>query len=133
MPTDEFINALPERIKYELKLERDEIISDSANSKSTCTYFEVCKSTLTVEDLKIYPNPAKQSVTIDFLINETADGKISLFNMGGSQVKILVSNTTFVLGFNSFHADLSNVTAGIYIVSVQTEKEFVTRRLIISR
>jgi hypothetical protein len=133
LPTDEFIDALPDRIKHELKIERNAIINDSLNFTSTCTYFEVCKSTLSVENLRVFPNPTKQSVTIEFSVYESAVGNISLYNIGGSQVKVLLSNQTFVSRNNSFKFELSDVTPGIYLVSLQTDKGFLTQRLIISR
>jgi hypothetical protein len=133
LPTDEFIDALPDRIKHELKTERNAIINDSFTQTSSCTYFEVCKSTLNVEDFKVFPNPAKQTVTIEFSVYESIVGNISLYNIGGSQVKMFASNQIFASGNNSFKFELSDVTLGIYLVSLQTDKGFLTKRLIISR
>jgi hypothetical protein len=132
-PTDDFIEALPDNSKGELKIERDAIISNEMNNWNSCTYFEVCKSTLNLEDFLIYPNPAKYSITIEFDSMDESEGSISLVNISGSQLRTLVPKTSFMSGKNSYQVDLSGITSGIYLVSISTNKGFKTQRLIISQ
>jgi hypothetical protein len=131
-PTDEFIDALPDEIKDDLRSELDAINKGTAGN-TKCTYFEVCKSTLFLEDIKVYPNPANQVVTISFSLQESIEGRISLVNISGVQVKELVSKSIFNSGFNSFTTDLSDISPGIYLISIISEKGFKTQRVIISR
>jgi hypothetical protein len=131
-PSDEFISTLPNRIKNNLKIERDAILSDNY-SESSCTYFEACKSTLQLENFKLYPNPANYSVTIEFDLTEKAEGAISIVNIAGAKIKTLVSNSTFQSGHNTHQMDLSGITPGIYLISINTNKGFKTQRLIVSQ
>ena len=132
-PTDDFVDSLPERIRYELKSELNAINNESNKTPSSCTYFETCKSTLIVNDLKVYPNPANQNITIEFSLPEAISGWISLVNISGAQIKTIVSKNNFNSGLNSFNANLSDVSPGVYLVSIFTQKGFKTQRIIISR
>ena len=131
-PTDEFIDALPDNIKHDLRSELNAIKKGTANSTS-CTYFEVCKSTLFLEELRVYHNPANHVLTIDFSLLESIEGRISLVNISGVQVKEIVSKSIFNSGFNSFQTDLSDISPSVYLISIISEKGFKTQRVIISR
>jgi len=131
-PTEEFIDALPDAIKYDVRSELDAILK-GAIINSSCTYFEVCKSTILLDDLKIYPNPANDMVTIDFSLSESIEGRISLVNISGLLVKELVTKSHFNLGFNSLNVNISDVSPGVYLISIITSKGFKTERVIISR
>lgn len=132
-PTDEFINLLPDRIKEDLKIERDAILSESFNESSECTYFEVCKSNLDIENLKVYPNPIRTNFTIEFNLNQAVNGMISLTNIMGSQIKTIVDQKEFSIGFNSFEGNIGEIQPGIYILSIETNKGFQTQRIIKSK
>jgi hypothetical protein len=130
-PSDEFIQLLPDRIKHELKLERDAIISNQKVASSTCTYFEACRSTLDTK-LSLFPNPAKTSVTLEFESSEDMTGSISLVNISGAVVKQLLPSAFIRSGKNSFNLELSGIRGGIYLVYLNTNKGFVTQKLIVN-
>jgi len=79
-PSEALFNSLPESIGNELRMEYNYITAETEEKKqvlsTNCTYFEACKSTLKVENCKLYPNPANGSVTIDFVLQESANGII---------------------------------------------------------
>lgn len=132
-PSDEFIQTLPDRIKNQLKSERDAIISNENIEASSCTYFEVCKSTLNLDKLKLYPNPAASTVTLDFVSPENITGSISIVNISGAIVKELLPTASIRAGHNSYVFELSDIGMGIYLISINTDKGFKTQRLIKSQ
>jgi hypothetical protein len=132
-PNENFIAALPDEIRTEFTLECDNILKNVSTNSSSCTYFEVCRSTLHFDNFNMYPNPAKHAVTVDFEINQEMEGAISLIGMSGSKLKILVPNTHFLPGRNSYLLNLSGITAGIYLISINTDKGFKTQRLIVTQ
>jgi len=132
-PTDNFIDSLPEEIKYELKSERNDIINGNIKSEGSCTYFEACKSTLIIGDLRVYPNPANQNITIEFSLPQETNGSISLISISGDQVRSIVYREKFNSGVNSFYANLSGVSSGVYLILINTLDGFKTKRIIISR
>jgi len=131
-PTEAFFDRLPDRIKNELKKEF-EIVSSEGKSfgLSACTYFESCKSTLKVENLKIYPNPAQNVITVDFYLDANQEGIISITNIIGQQIKVLSPKSKFYKGFNSIKCDLEGINSGIYLISIVTDFGFKTERIII--
>ena len=132
-PNEFFLNHIPSEIAMELRKDLNKLYGIEQDEKSSCTYLESCKSTLDVESMTVYPNPAKQSVTVQFSLPRETNGNISLVNISGAIIKQLVSESNFVEGMNSYTADILDVTPGIYLVMIQTENGFKTQRLIISR
>lgn len=136
-PNDEFFDALPTEVSNNWRNEYQAIINlNTTDLKSqygtTCTYFEACKSNLELDDFKVYPNPAKSNISIEFELTESLKGKISLINISGYEVKTII-NTEFVKGNNLFNVDLSDIPPGIYIISIITDKGFKTQRIIVSQ
>ena len=134
-PTEVFINLLPDRIKYQLKEEKDWILNDSPSKPetTTCTFFEVCRSTLQIDNLKVYPNPAKNQITVEFSTKEDLVGNITITNMAGVQISQLIEKTHIKAGSNSFNIDISGLPSGLFIISINTDKGFKTQRLIVSQ
>lgn len=132
-PDKDFLNSLPDRIGSGMKRELDIITKGSKGSSASCSYFEVCKSSLELNNFKVYPNPASSSVTVEFDNQEEEIGFISLVNMSGSKIRELVTNTSFLSGHNSFQMNLSGIAPGIYLISVYTKRGFRTQRLIITQ
>ena len=92
----------------------------------------VC-STLGVEDnitakFSLYPNPAKDSVTVIFS-DDIKETQVSLYNISGK----LVKNYTPTIINNRVVLDLSGFSSGFYIVSINTLKGIVTKRLILGK
>ena len=132
-PTQEFLDALPEKIGPKLKSELNSVIGSSKGSSTSCNYFEVCKSSLKLDNFRLYPNPASSSVTIEFENSEEIIGSISIVNMAGLRLRELVPNTTFLSGHNSYQMYLSGINSGIYLISVNTKRGFKTQRLIVAQ
>jgi hypothetical protein len=132
-PTPEFIKALPSKTGKELSSELLIIKNDTKGASSSCNYFEVCKSSIRLDKFKLYPNPARQTVNVEFDNTEEIIGSISIVNMAGIKLRELQSKTTFSTGHNYFQMDLSGISPGMYLISVNTVKGFKTQRLIVSR
>ena len=130
-PTEEFTEALPDEIREEFRSERNNIIRAKSEQETTGTYFETFYSTLKLDDLEIFPNPASRNINIRFTLNEPGTGAIRLFNISGEMVKVLAGEVDFNLGKNHFEADISDISPGIYLVSVYSGSAFKTRRIII--
>jgi hypothetical protein len=132
-PTQEFLDALPQKVGAELQSELNSVISGSKKSSTFCNYFETCKSSLKLNNFKLYPNPASSTVTIEFENSEEIIGSISIVNMAGLKLRELLPGTTFLSGHNSYQMNLSGINSGIYLILVSTNKGFKTQRLIVSQ
>jgi len=132
-PTQEFLNSLPKTIGAEIESEINNITNESKISSTACNYFEVCKSSLKLDNFKLYPNPARSYVTIEFENPEEFIGSISIINMAGLRLRELLPNSTFLSGHNSYQMSLSGINPGIYLISVNTTRGFKTQRLIVTQ
>jgi cyanophycinase-like exopeptidase len=79
----------------------------------------------------IYPNPAKDIVTISFTAEQKQETPILIFNLGGSIVKSIKTNS--VVGLNNIDIDLSELQSGQYIVTIKNGVEIVNSKLIFSK
>lgn len=77
----------------------------------------------------VYPNPAVDNVVLKINSQKTVFSKLSIFNALGALVlekEIFVSE-----GKNNFELDLTNLSSGIYVVSIKTGAITSTKKLII--
>jgi len=74
-------------------------------------------------DVNVYPNPAIDYITVT-VENGSRVGTISIYNMIGSLVKVVEING------NEKEVDISDLPAGSYIISVEDEKEPITKQII---
>jgi len=91
---------------------------------ATATYSEDCialglDDVLLAKSITLYPNPVSEILTIDSKIPLT---KVEIYSLLGQKVKDINS------GFNSI--SLYNLSKGIYIVRLQSENGFATKKLI---
>jgi Zn-dependent metalloprotease len=88
-------------------------------------------SALGVDDIDnskfaVYPNPTKGLITIE--VKEISESfTISIIDALGKVMHF----QNEVNGTNSYQVDMSSFTKGIYIVRIQTENEFLSRRVIL--
>ena len=81
--------------------------------------------------LKLYPNPTSGNLNIQWENQATGNATVSVSDIIGHEVY----NTTITLGSESGNTsiDLSNLKSGIYILSIKSEVNSFTSRLIIQR
>lgn len=82
----------------------------------------------TTADIRLYPNPASASVTVQAITDAyQLDMFVELYNLQGEKLKSYVTNDT------AFEMDVSDVPAGTYLVVVHTaEGEAFTQQVVIA-
>jgi len=89
-------------------------------SQSNCAVLSIQDSK--IDQLKIYPNPAKNNIQIqNFNFNS---GEIRIFNVLGKQVIYQTKNLNKTI-------DISSLKSGIYIVKISSEGKSKTQKLVI--
>lgn len=78
--------------------------------------------------LSIYPNPHLQSFTIELTLTKAEQVSIKLVNMLGEVVNTIEHTT--VTGIYKKQVNTTNLPAGIYFLSVQTQDRLLTKKLI---
>jgi len=87
-----------------------------------------------IEGLSVYPNPSLDDIKIDFYLNSSQKGKLLVYNMTGQVVRTLKEGS-FAQGQHSYTWDGSqdgqNRTSGMYICRLVTDKQILSKRLIL--
>jgi hypothetical protein len=74
-----------------------------------------------IQDIKVYPNPARDIVFINFAGNNI---KVTLFDITGKQVKSY-NNTTSI--------DVTSIPSGLYLMRIESNFGLVVKRIEVSR
>ncbi len=81
-------------------------------------------------DFNMFPNPVKNSFTINFNLNKNTLVQVSLFDLSGKKVSELLNK--HMNGEVSQQFDLSGVENGIKFVKIQIGSEFFNKRLLVN-
>ena len=79
-------------------------------------------------NFNIYPNPAKESLKLDFNINGTHDIKVSVFNVLGQSV--LEANWMGIQGQQQKELAIQNLENGFYVVRLESNGKQITKSFI---
>lgn len=132
-PNEEFMNALPEDIREQLKREiklTDEIQKGNIQPEEACEEVRAKESLLglcnltekAISNLNIYPNPAKDQINIKFDILDKRFYKIILSDASGHYVKDLSDWKENEKGQINQNFNLSELENGFYLIQVITER-----------
>ena len=88
------------------------------------------ESTLSLNSISLFPNPAKNTVSMN--LNAETNGLLNakLFSLCGQELQLIFSNKEINKGSNTLSMDLQ-VPSGIYFVEFNYNSERFTRKLII--
>jgi len=79
---------------------------------------------------KNYPDPFNTSTTIEYILPETADVELKIFNYLGHEVQILVKSLQ-TAGTYVIHFDRQNLSPGIYFYQLRSGEDIATEKMII--
>ncbi|MBK6962979.1 MAG: T9SS type A sorting domain-containing protein [Bacteroidales bacterium] len=82
-------------------------------------------------DVRVYPSPAKDEVTVTFNSRTGYSAKLRLLNLAG--VELTRSMVEIQAGLNSIDLDLSNLhpSPGVYLIQLETPEGTLNRKIII--
>jgi endonuclease I len=80
-------------------------------------------------NLNVFPNPAKDKINMSFNLKESAAIEIMLNDISGKQIisKSHLANK----GDNQISLDLSNLTKGIYVLNIKTQKGSLNYKVVL--
>ena len=79
-----------------------------------------------------YPNPFNPSTSIRFGLPTESNVRLSVFNILGQEVALLV-NQTMSLGFHKVNFDASQLTSGLYFYKVQAENFVQVKKMLLMK
>ena len=126
----ELVNKLPERyragimkeLSYLDKIEKGEMtLEEACNNLPEESYLNLCAlKSGTLEFTKLYPNPAKNVINMEYINHSDGKVRISLLDANGTMVQELQTMKEVNTGMNSFNADISKVQSGLYIIALES-------------
>lgn len=142
VPTEEFINALPERYASRLRNELDvieKIEKGEIKKEEACKELIVSESILglcpvyheNLEIKSIYPSPGREDTHLKFSNGIPQKLNILLYSLRGEELQKLAQNKHFEIGEHDIWIDLSKLERGIYlIVIIDGEGNAISSKLI---
>lgn len=79
-----------------------------------------------------YPNPFNPFTTIAFSLRETGIVKITIYDILGSEVKVLI-NEEKQTGFYEINFNASELTSGVYFYRIQSREFIDTKKMVLIR
>jgi len=86
-----------------------------------------------ISSINLYPNPAVDALNIDVLLNTNEKVSISIFDITGKLVSTVIENSEMNAGTNTVNISTSNLSNGLYFVSVSSGNFVQTQKLVISK
>jgi len=83
-----------------------------------------------VDRLHLFPNPAREFLTIELSANYNSDVDLEIVDLLGQRVAI--QQDKLVEGPNLLRVNLSSLAAGIYFLQVNSGKATVSRKFVVS-
>jgi hypothetical protein len=83
----------------------------------------------TLSDLRLFPNPATNEITINVMSKENANGTLTVSNIMG-QV-IYSENIAIENGNNQYQVSVSDFGAGFYMATIRTQAGSTTQKFIV--
>lgn len=82
-----------------------------------------------ISGMKMYPNPASESVNVTFSAENAENGQISVMNLMGQMV--YNSDVEVMEGYNLINIPVKQLNSGIYMVTIRTNTGISTQKLIV--
>lgn len=76
-----------------------------------------------------YPNPFNPSTVISFNLQESSTISLRIFNMLGREVVTLIDKDRKSSGLHNYTFNAENLSSGIYIYRLETDKTILTKKL----
>lgn len=79
-----------------------------------------------------FPNPANNSLTMNYTFNTSEKIKLALYNSLGQQVMLIADNTVSAGTYTST-IDISALASGVYSCKLETETTVITKQVVIQK
>lgn len=117
-PSSQFIDLLPEEYQKQLRPETNE-----TNPETNYTIPESNVENVIISSL-VYPNPVtNKTAYIKLELAESRDFSIAIYDISGNKVKDFANNQSFIKGQNEIALNFENITSGMYIIMLVSDKQ----------
>ena len=100
------------------------------NFTITVTPFSGISDLIINNDFKLYPNPAKEFITLEFEVSRSVDIQFSVYSVLGERLSYYKKISTQSSGDIQHKINLNNYEQGLYFVEIRCEKKLTTDLII---
>ena len=94
----------------------------------------VNENTISLNNVSLFPNPAKNNMSVNFTANTSTSVSIKLYDVTGREIEKLMNEVNVAQGVHTFNFELpSYLNAGNYFVEVTSGNQKATKKLIITQ
>jgi hypothetical protein len=88
-------------------------------------------ATENISAVNLYPNPAQDNMTLQFVSNNNNAVRTNVYNLSGQRV--MNAENTAIQGLNTFNINTSQLTNGVYIFEIENNGELKHEKFIIQK
>ncbi|MCK5743002.1 MAG: T9SS type A sorting domain-containing protein [Chlorobi bacterium] len=142
MPTEEFLEALPDRyeipIREELGLMK-EVADGNITHEELCeklsedSYFNQCEpESESISEAKVYPNPVGTRTKCAFTLEKDDIVSIAVYELTGRKITDVITNKQFTAGVNTVEVNTAGLQKGMYLLLInQSQGEQTVVRFVV--
>lgn len=86
-----------------------------------------------IDVLSIYPNPARESVTVVYRLEQESEMSVRVYDALGRLVRLVTASEARSRGTSQMIIDVSDLSSGIYFIRIDASRSSVTRKLTVVR
>ncbi len=80
--------------------------------------------------ISIYPNPFNSSTNIEFILHEDDVVRVTVHNVQGRELDEL-GHGGYAAGIHELHWEAKDVPSGVYLISINTSRSIITRKMLL--
>ncbi|MDB5282259.1 MAG: Peptidase family protein [Bacteroidota bacterium] len=84
-----------------------------------------------IPEMRLYPNPAQDNLTVDFSSNIEGVVRINVYNISGQRVMLYEGSS--VVGLNTENINTNAFGSGVYIIELENNRIVTRQRFIVSK
>lgn len=84
-----------------------------------------------LEVMKVAPNPFRESVTINYTLTESQPISLTIYDLNGRMIQPLITNKLQNRGYHEFSFFKNELTAGIYLLELKTNRQIFTQKIML--
>jgi hypothetical protein len=82
-------------------------------------------------DVKLYPNPAKDNVTVEFISKVESKVRMNVYNLAGQ--RIISNETTSAEGLNVQSINTNTLSNGVYVFEIENNGSVIRQKFTIAK